>query len=154
MLVAAPICPGDAHQLEGGGVNLSGILDVRAPAKVDETGVAVDRNLRLHIQGIAVLVEATLLQALDQLNLIRLIVKYAPRFISRDYLFFKGVLLGNDLAHALLDHLQVFRGQGARQVKIIVEAIFNRWTDGVLGLRQHFHHRLSHHVSRRMADAV
>jgi hypothetical protein len=61
---------------------------------------------------------------------------------------------GDDLAHALFDHLQVLRGQGARQVEIVVKAVLHRRTDGVLGLREHLDHRLRHHMRSRVANAV
>src|SRR3546814_9312003 len=35
VLVAAPVCPGDAHQLEGSGIELAGAGQVRAAAHIE-----------------------------------------------------------------------------------------------------------------------
>ena len=43
IFVAAPVSPGDAHQLER--ADLAGILDVRPPAQVHEIAGLVKRNL-------------------------------------------------------------------------------------------------------------
>src|SRR5450759_921140 len=60
----------------------------------------------------------------------------------------------DDLAHALLDLFQVLEQQGLRQVKVIIETVFDWRTDGVFGFRVEFQHRLCHHVRGRVADAV
>ena len=54
---------------------------MRAAAQVGEGIVLVDRDFRLLIQRVAVLVEAALLQALDQFQLVGLVFEDLARFV-------------------------------------------------------------------------
>jgi hypothetical protein len=95
-----------------------------------------------------------LLQAIDQLQLIGLVCEDAASFIGGDDFFLEIVMASNDLPHALFDHFQIFRGEGTRQVKIIIETILNRGPDGELTVGEHLQDCLGHDMRRRVADAV
>ena len=105
MLVAAPVGPGGAHQLKRRGVDLPGVLDVRAAAQVGEFVVDVQRDLRLALQRAPIFIEIALLQASDQLQLVGLILERLARLLSRDHFALELVPPGDDLAHALLEGL-------------------------------------------------
>ncbi len=155
LLIAAPVGAGDAQQLHAGGVDLPGALDVRPAAQVGEGAVAEDRDLRLLINHRPVLVLSPGFQSGDQLELVRLVGEHAAGVVARECLALKGMVLVDDLAHTRLERLQVLRGQRARELEVVVEAVVDRRTDGDARLaREHLHHGLGHHVRRRMADAV
>ena len=154
VFVAAPVGPGDRHQLEGRRVDLAGVLDVRPAAQVREGIALVERDFRLGIQRVAVFVQAAFFQAVDQFQLVGLVLEDLAGFIGRYNLLDEGVPAGDDLAHAFLDLLQVILRDRLGQVKIIVETVLDRRADGVLGLRVEFQHGLRHDVRGRVADAV
>ena len=154
LLVAAPVGPSDGHQLDGSRVDLPRRLHVRAATQVRERVALIDRNLGLFGQRLPVLVEAAFFQALDQFQLIGLILENLARLFSRNHLLDEGVASGDDLAHTLFDLRQVFLNQRPRQVEIIVKAVFDWRADGVLGLWVEFQHRLRHDVRRRVADSI
>ena len=52
----------------------------------------------------------------------------------------------DDLAHALLQRGQVFRGERPRYVEVVVEAVGDRRADAQLGLGEQVLHRLGQHV--------
>ena len=154
VLVAAPVGARHRHQLDGIRLELLRIGHVRPAAQVHEDIVLIDRDLRLLLERVAVLVEAALLEPVDQLELVGLVLEDLARLVGRDDLLHEVVLAGDDLAHALLDRLQVFGREVARQVEVVVEAVLDGRADGVLGLREHLHHGLRHDVRGRMAHLV
>ena len=66
----------------------------------------------------------------------------------------KGMLLGDDLRHARLDRLEVVGGEGAADLKVVVEAVFDRGADSELRRREEVLDRLGHDVGRRVAEDV
>ena len=69
LLVAAPVRPGDAHQLELG--HLARALDVRPLAEVDEVALPVQTDLLVG-------------DLVDQLELVRLVCEELSRLVLRD----------------------------------------------------------------------
>src|SRR5699024_9707707 len=58
----------------------------------------------------------------------------------------------DDLLHALLDALQILRGERLVHVEVVVEAAVNRRADAQLRARELRLHGLRQHVTRRVAD--
>jgi len=81
-------------------------------------------------------------------------VKALAGFGRAEGLAHKGVLAADDLLHPFFDFGQVFGGQGAGQVKIIIKTVLNGRTNGNLRAGEELQHGLRHHMRRRMADAI
>src|SRR3989304_8702447 len=96
--------------------------------------MGVDRALWFLGCRLPVPIDTTLLQAFDQFDLVRLIGEHPAGLIGRDNLALEAKVSADDLAHPFLDRLQILRGQRPRQVKIVVEAVLDRRTDGGPGL--------------------
>ncbi len=138
MLIAAPVGPGDAQQLER--ADLAGRFDVRAAAEVHEGAVAVEGD-RLALGQVA-----------DQLFLVVLALEVIERGLAGREDRVLEALIGRDVgAHPLLDRRQVVGREGAGQVEVVVEAILDRRADAELGFGEEFEHRLGHDVRRRVA---
>ena len=154
VLVTAPVRGRAAGQLERGD-ELRG-RDVRAAAQVAPntfagTGIEVVVGGQLvaadlHHLGIAGLV-------VDELQFVRLVGKFFARLVFR-LVDAAGEQLAvlDDLAHALLQRLQILRGERLGDVEVVVEAVGDRRTDAELGLREHLLDRLGQHVRRRVPD--
>jgi len=110
LFVAAPIGARDLHEPHGLGIDLPGVFDVRAAAKVRELIVAVGGNDGGLAERVAVLVFPALLQPGDQLQLVGLVRKETLGFPRVDFAAHKGIVPADDLAHALLDGLEILRG--------------------------------------------
>ena len=130
LLVATPVCAGDAVQLERPRVDVLHVRDVAAAAKVPIIAGFVEADL-LAIFG----------EFIDQLMLV---------FIAR--ILFLGVLCGEhvplelvpgrqDLAHLGLDLRQVRVGDRLRKLEIEIEAVVYGRADGALGVRPELHDR-------------
>jgi hypothetical protein len=154
VLVAAPISPGDGHELDSRRVDLARRLHVRTAAQVRERIGLVKGNLRFLIQRISVLVRAAFFQSFDEFDFVGLVLENLACFFGRDNLLHEWVASGDDLAHTLFDFLQVFQGDGLGQIEIVIEAVLDRRSDGVLRLRIELKHGLRHHMRGRVADAV
>ena len=127
---------------------------MRPAAQVREGIALVQADDRLFSERVAVFVQAAFFEAVDQFQLVGLVLEDLAGFIGGDDLFDKGMPGGDDLAHAFFDLLQVIFRDLFGQVKIIIKAIFDRRTDRVLGLRVEFQHGLRHDVRSRVTDAV
>ena len=154
VLVAPPVRGRAAGQLERR--NVSRRRDVRAAAQIAPfpfagTGIEVVVGgelvaADLHHLGVAGLV-------IDEFELVRLVRELFAGFIfglvdaPREQLAFL-----DDLAHALFQRLQILRGERARHVEVVVEAVGDGRPDAELGLREHVLHRLRQHVRRRVPD--
>jgi hypothetical protein len=77
-----------------------------------------------------------------------LILELLARFFRGYNPALESIVTLDNLAHALLDLLQVFRGERAGQVEIVVEAILDGRPDGNLCLGELFQYGLRHHVRR------
>ena len=161
MLVAAPVRARHRHQLERVRRNLAGVIKMRPAAQIFEGVVAVgaddDRPGRL----VAVLVDAALRQAVDQLQLVGLIGENRARFIGADLAVLERILAGDDLPHPFLDLGQIPRRERAglalcvgAEVEIVIEPGVDRRPDGDLRLRIDPQHGLRHHVRGGMAQPV
>jgi hypothetical protein len=124
-LVAAPVRASDPQQLEcrdgGGGGN------VRPPAEVDEAVVGVHRDGRAGA--------LRLVGGLDDLALVGLVGEQAQGLLAGQLPAPEGLALGDDLAHARLDALQVLGRERLGHVEVVVEAVLGRRPDGELGPR-------------------
>jgi len=159
VLIPAPVCARDRHQLESVRRDLAGVIDVRPAAEILEAPMLVSAHGYRSLDLVAVLVKASPGQAIDQLQLIGLIGKKAARILSRYLPAFEGALGSDRLPHALLDLNQVLGSEGARlallvlpQIEIIVKARVNRRADRYLGMRIQLQDRLCHHVRSRVAQ--
>ncbi len=64
------------------------------------------------------------------------------------------MLFLEDVLHPLLDRLEVLVRQGARQIKIVIETVLDRWTDGDLPLGKHLEDGLGHDVGQSVTDSI
>ena len=92
LLVAAPVRARHVHQLEGVRLDLLRAFHVRAAAQVRERIVLVDRDLRLLLERIAVLIQSAFFQPFDQFQLVGLVLEDLARLIGRDDLLHELVL--------------------------------------------------------------
>ena len=138
--VAAPVRAGDLHELER--ADPAGARDVRPAAQVGEVALAVGGD------GLA------LGQLGDELALVRLLFEGVERLEPVELGAREGLLLGDDLVHALLDRLEVLGRERATDVEVVVEAVLDRRADAELGHREEVLDGLGHHVSRRVAQDV
>ncbi len=137
VLVAAPVRPGNRHQLEGVWGDLPRVLHVRTPAQILEAGVPVGADDRRLAAFIAVLVDPTLSQTFDQLEFIGLPLEQLPRFISRHLAVFERKAAADDFAHPAFYLLEILRDEGLgaplfvlAQVKVVVESVLDRRPNG------------------------
>ncbi len=139
LLVAAPVgtrrfLVRDAERV---GVDLARVIDVRTPAQIRERILRVERDLVGGLGDLlAVFVHPPRYQIADQFLLIRLVLEVCQRFVRRHFADGKAVIAANDFFHPVLDPLQILVRRRVRQVEIVVEAIFNRRTDGDFRLRE------------------
>ncbi len=143
-----------------------GVLDVRPPAQVDEARAAAERRMLLRL-GRRVLVGAYGAGATgcrhrigrgvgDDLELQGMVGEDLAGVVGRDLVTQERLLLVDDLTHARVDALEVFRCEGgaARQLEVVVEAVLDRWADAEGRVREQIEDRLGQYVGRRMADRV
>ena len=109
VLVAAPIGPGHAHQLERIGRDLARVLDMGTPAEILERILLVGADDRLLCHLIAILVDLARFQPVDQFQLVGLIGEEGAGFVGADLAIVERMLAADDLAHALLDRGQILR---------------------------------------------
>jgi uncharacterized protein (DUF2342 family) len=69
-------------------------------------------------------------------------------------LLLEAVAAGDYLRHALLDRLQVVLRERPGQVEVVVEAVLDRRSAGVLGAREEVGHRRRQDVGRRVPQHV
>ena len=154
VLVAAPVGGRAAGQLERRDVSRR--RDMRPTAQISPfpfAGAGIEVVVGgqlvaadLHDIGVAGLV-------VDELELVRLVRKLFARLVfglvdpPREQLAFF-----DDLAHALLQRLEIFRRERARHIEVVVEAIGDGRSDAELGLGEHVLHRLGQHVGGGVAN--
>ena len=132
--IAAPIGARDLHQLERV-PDLAGRGHVRPAAEVEPVALLVDLDLLVRGDGV------------DQLDLERLalVAEHALGLVARPFLLGEGFVARDDLAHLLLDGLEVLRGERLIAEEVVVESVLDHRADGDLragpqalhGLRQH-----------------
>ena len=141
--VAAPIGAGRRHQLERL-ADLAGGRPVRAAAQVGPLALPVDRE-RLAFRD-----------QVDQLDLVGLAgrLEMGAGLLARPFLTREGPVAANDLAHLLLDRLQVVRRERLGAVEIVVEAVGDDRSDGDLRVGPDLLHGLGQHVRAIVADQL
>src|SRR5438477_982780 len=153
-LVAAPVRAGDRQKLER--TDLSRPLDVRSPAQIDESVVLVHADAPVADLVVAVVVRALLCKLFDLVDLVVLLAlaEEPERLGHRHVAMLERQVLLGDLAHLHLDLSEVVRGQRAREIEVVVEAVGDRWSEAELRLREELQDRAGHHVRCRMAQRV
>ncbi len=117
LLVAAPVRPRHAHQLDR--ADLTRAFHVWPATQIEERPLLVDADL-----GVG--------QVLDNLNFVGLVMlaEVFQRLCARPAALHERMIRRDAGAHALLDGGEVFGRQRARQLHVIVEAILDGWADG------------------------
>ncbi len=141
--IAAPIGAGDLHQLEGV-ADLAGRGHVRAAAEVEPVALLVDLDLLVLRDGV------------DQLDLeqLALVAKDLLRLVAAPDLLGERSVARDDLAHLLLDRLEVLRGERLVAEEVVIEAVLDHRADGDLGAGPQRLHRLGQHVGGVVADEL
>ena len=90
----------------------------------------------------------------DDLLLVRLVGEQLEASVEVVLLAHERLVLGDDLAHAGLDALEVRLGEvlAVRQLEVVVEAVGDRGADRVLRPGKEVEDRLGHQVRRRVAQ--
>ncbi len=90
----------------------------------------------------------------DQLELVRLIGQLCSRLVLGDDPASEALARLDDLLHALLEALDVFRGERCLNVEVVVEAVLDRGPDAELGALEGVLHRLGKHVGTRVTQHI
>ena len=144
-LVAAPVDPGDAEQLDGR--EGATIRDVRSPAEVEEGAGAVDAHAA-DVRG----------EAIDDrdLELLPHLLEETPCLVPRQHLALIGDPPLRQLTHPRLDGRQVSVGEMTvlGEQEVVEEAVLDRRTDIVLGPREELADRCRHEVGGAVPEDV
>ena len=140
-LVASPVGAGNTFELKGLGVQLPCVLDMGTGAEIPPLiaqGVKGDRFL----------------QTAQDLELVGLVLSPDFRFglFAADFDALEGQSAADDLAHLLLDGLEIGFREGLRVVEVVIETRFGPGADGHLRGREELLHRHGHHMAHRVAD--
>ncbi len=139
--VATPVGAGDAGQLEG--LQEARVRHVRATAHVHVFLMVVHAH-RLDVLG----------HVLDQAQLVVLAtgLEDLDHFGARGHLLDDVVVLGDQLAHALLDRGHVVRGERALGVDVVIEAFGDHRADHHLHVRVELLDGVADQVGAGVAD--
>ena len=141
--VAAPIGARDLHQLEGV-ADLAGRGHVRAAAEIEPVALLVDVDLLVRRNGIDQLdLEHLALVAEDLLGLVARPDFFGERFVARD-----------DLAHLLLDRVEVLGRERLVAEEVVVEAVLDHRADGDLGAGPQRLHGFRQHMRAVVPDQL
>ncbi len=88
------------------------------------------------------------LLVLDELELVRLVGLFGKRLFFGHHTAAEGLGRLDDALHALLDGLQVIRGERGLHIEIVVESVLDDRSDAELGVRTNLLDGLSHHMGR------
>ena len=159
LLVAPPVRARDLRQLER--AELARRRDVRAAAQVDVRDAAVgvqvlvdaDRAVAGDLARVVVVGRAGA-DVADDLLLERLVGEQLEPAVEVVLLAHERLVLGDDLAHARLDALEVRLGEvlAVGKLEVVVEAVGDRRTDRVLRAGEQVEDRLRHQVRGRVAQ--
>src|SRR5918997_300086 len=133
--VPAPVGSGDVLELES--PEPACARHVRAAAEVEELALAINRDVAV-------------LEVADDLPLVRVVLVQLLGLGFGDLLTLYRQVATDHLAHLLLDARQVFDGDPAIDLDVVVEAVLYRWTYGQLAARIELHDGLRHRVRRRV----
>ena len=153
LLVAEPVGRRRAHELEGIGDDVAGIGHMRPAAQVAPAALA---GLRIDVVvdgelGAADLHDIGTALASDETKLERLIAELDRGRALFDDPAREPLPRFHDDDHALLEDLEVLRGERPIDVEVVVEAILDRRPDAELRLRKRVLDRLGEHVGGRVA---
>src|SRR5215213_4772302 len=137
LLLCRPGGPVDVLKLEG--PEPSRARHVRATAEVEELALAVDRDIAVF-------------EVADNLPLVRVVLVQLLGLGFGNLFPFYGEIPPDHLTHLLLDAWQVFVGDPAVDLKVVIEAILYWWTYGQLAARVELHNGLCHRVRRRVSQ--
>src|SRR5262249_26423209 len=141
LFASAPVGSGHREQLEM--LTLAGATYMRTGTQVGEAADAVDRY---RVPG----------NAVDQLQFVGLIARpeevEGPGFFPSLAVKFAAFLY--DLAHPILNLLQVFGGKRTREVHVVIKPVLNRRADSELNLRKDLLNGGGHYVRSGMPQAV
>ena len=145
LLIAAPIGTRDAHQLEGGGVELAGRGQVRAAAHVEPV-VARPVNGQFLVFG----------QFLGPFGLERLTLgcPFVDQLLTAPHFAAQRLVGADDLAHLFLDGGQIVHREGlarGRGHHVIIKAVIGCRAEGDLRAGKQRLHRLCEHVREIVA---
>ena len=150
LLVAAPV--GARHREELERADLSGALDVRPLAEVDERAVLVDARRRIGLfDAFAFVARSSRISTLN--GWLRASKKALPSSGGSSFRT-NGWSAATDAAI----RSSIARGRpgvsGRGELEVVVEAVLDRRADAELGAREQVQHRLGHHVGGRVAHRV
>ena len=117
---------------------------MRAAAEIEPVALLVDLELLVGRDGI------------DQLDLehLALVLEDALRVVARPDLFREGFVARDDLAHLLLDRLEILGRERLVAEEVVVEAVLDHRADGDLGARPQRLHGFGQHMRGVMADQL
>lgn len=115
---------------------------MRPTAQIDEVAMAVDAY------GLA------LRQRLNDLNLERLVGERTQRGFTAQLLILEREIPRYGRPHVGINALQVLRGKGAGDLKVVVEAIVRWRADGQLGVREKLEDSVRHEMRRGVTYAL
>ena len=141
-LVPAPVGSGDAQKLEAPGVQASGGFHVGSPAEVDEITHPVEGYL------------FAFGEIVDEFDFVGLLPEEIQGVGAGNHLFLEGMIGFDHPGHMTFDEGEVFGGEFAREIEIVVEAVFDGRSDGEFGLGEHFEDAAGHNMGHGMAHAV
>jgi hypothetical protein len=146
LLITSPVRAREGIDRETVRWDLAGVIHMGTGAHILEGAVHIEADFGLSLLGElkAVLNLVTLapsLQVLDGLS-------------DRTLRLYERLALSDDLAHLLLDGLEVLRGKGRIEIEVVITTVINRWTEGELSVRANLKDSLSHYVSERVSDFV
>ena len=142
VFVTAPVGTGNGPDLESGAEQFLGIADVRSAAEIEEIITReIDRQL------------FAFRQVVDKFDFEFLVSKEFEGVGAGHFLYLPVFFPFEDLAHFVFDHRIVFRGQVARQQKVIVKTVSDLRTDGDLDmfLTEDLHDGLRQDMGKGMA---
>jgi hypothetical protein len=136
--IASPIGAGDTEELEC--LDLTGAVHVWPAAEVHEIPFPIDGD-------------EVIVHLLEQLDLVCLpkVVEILDGRCPRHLFTHKGTILTDDLLHPLLNLVQNVRRKRLRKIEIVVETVFDGWTNGQFGVGKEALDGVSHDVGSTVA---
>ena len=127
-----------------------------AATEIDERDLAV---LRVAVNRYDLALGPLLLESigslsntLDDLGLVGLFGKQLQCLVTLQFLALETLVVLHDLGHLALDALEVLRSERFLYIEVVIEAVFDRRADRVLGAGIKTENGLSQHVSGGMAQ--
>ena len=138
--IAAPVGPGQLHQLER--LEIAGGRHVGAAAQVGEIALGVKGQ---HLVG---------RDGGDDLGLVGLAdtLEVGHRLVPGHFLAVHGQVALGQLGHLLFDGFQILGSETALEGEVVIETVLDHRADGHLGVGEQFLHRLGQEVGGGVAD--